>query len=320
MPSYNHARYLARTIAGVRSQTYDDWELVVVDDGSSDETLAYLDELRDSRISIHVNPKNLGTYGTLNRAMDLASGETIAVLNSDDLWKPRKLECQIALLDRYPEAAVCYTAPVQILEDDSLRSPQDHHGDWPTDEYQPLIARELGVNRVLASSAMFRKGSLRFNPAYHYSGDWLAMLQAAAVSPFAFVKEPLTCWRIHAENAHKHTFGTLLEEIGVRQSIADAGRFWFKPHEPEAAVLKALIENTLRLHALYVLCGDKGKAVEGLKGAVGNGIVNPTIQKRLSMSFLPLFVQRSRIWPGTEASAYEQAYRSGPPPVHEFVN
>jgi glycosyltransferase involved in cell wall biosynthesis len=319
MPSYNHARYLRRTIGSVIAQSFGDWEVVVVDDGSTDESLEVLKGFGEARISVHVNEKNLGTYGTLNRAMDLAAGEFVAVLNSDDLWKPEKLASQVALLTEHPEAAVCYTAPIQILEDDSPRMPQDHHGDWPTNEVQSLVSREIGVNRVLASSAVFRRGTLRFDSNYRYSGDWLAMLEAAAKAPFAFVGEPLTCWRIHDENAHKHTFGTLLEELAVRQSIVDAGRFWLQPHEDESSVLRALVENALRLNALYLLCGDRAKASRALKAATDAGVTNPTIQKRLGMSFLPLFAQRSRIWPGTEAGPYENAYKKGVPATHRFV-
>jgi hypothetical protein len=222
------------------------------------------------------------------------------------------------MLDDRTETAICYTAPIQILDDDSLRRPQDHHGDWPTDPVQSLIAREIGVNRVLASSAVFKRDAIKFNPGYRYSGDWLAMLEAAVEGPFAFVEEPLTCWRIHPENAHKQHFGTLLEEVAVRQSIIDAGRYWFKPHEPEGPIVDALIENAIRLHSLYIIFGDKSNASLALHGAEAAGIMNPTIKKRMSMGFLPLFLMRDRIWPNTNPKPYEEAYKSGTPPIHKF--
>jgi glycosyltransferase involved in cell wall biosynthesis len=92
IPTYNHAGFLAEALASVRDQTYTDWEAIVVDNHSEDDTVAVVESFQDSRIRLETF-KNNGIIGaSRNRAMALARGEFIAFLDSDDVWLPRKLE------------------------------------------------------------------------------------------------------------------------------------------------------------------------------------------------------------------------------------
>jgi glycosyltransferase involved in cell wall biosynthesis len=98
MPAYNAAAYLAEAVSSVQAQTYEDWELVIVDDASSDTTL----ELASSfggQVRAFGNERNLGPGGTRNRAISQAGGELIALLDADDLWLPEYLERQVARFD-----------------------------------------------------------------------------------------------------------------------------------------------------------------------------------------------------------------------------
>jgi len=92
VPSYNHAAYLERCIGSVQAQSFSDWELIALDDGSQDDSLSVLKSFEEPRLSAGLNPQNLGTYGTLAEALKRSKGEFIAVLNSDDQWAPEKLE------------------------------------------------------------------------------------------------------------------------------------------------------------------------------------------------------------------------------------
>ena len=99
MPAYNAEKYIGEAIASVRAQTYENWELLVLDDGSADRTaeIAQACAQRDARIRVLRNPQNMGAAGTRNRGFDLAQGEWIALLDSDDRWRAQKLEKQLAL-------------------------------------------------------------------------------------------------------------------------------------------------------------------------------------------------------------------------------
>ena len=99
MPSYNTGRFIAESIKSVLAQTYPDWELIIVDDCSTDNTDEVVQPfLPDERIKYFKNEKNSGAALTRNKAMREANGEWVAFLDSDDLWEPEKLEKQIAFM------------------------------------------------------------------------------------------------------------------------------------------------------------------------------------------------------------------------------
>ena len=100
MPSYNTAEYIAESIKSVQSQTHTNWELLIVDDCSTDNTDDVVKEyLTDTRIRYIKNEKNSGAAISRNRALREAKGRWIAFLDSDDLWHPKKLEKQIAFME-----------------------------------------------------------------------------------------------------------------------------------------------------------------------------------------------------------------------------
>ena len=100
MPSYNTAEYIAESIKSVQAQTYSDWELIIVDDCSTDNTDDVVKEyLTDSRIRYLKNEINSGAAISRNYALREAKGRWIAFLDSDDLWHPEKLEKQIAFME-----------------------------------------------------------------------------------------------------------------------------------------------------------------------------------------------------------------------------
>lgn len=99
-PSYNTAKFIAETIDSVKLQTYNNWEMIIVDDCSTDETNEIIEKyLGDIRIKFLKNEKNLGAAVSRNRALREARGRWIAFLDSDDLWLPDKLEKQISFME-----------------------------------------------------------------------------------------------------------------------------------------------------------------------------------------------------------------------------
>lgn len=100
MPSYNSERFIAESIKSVQSQTYGDWELLVVDDCSADGTVAVVEAMakEDRRIHVFPNERNSGAACSRNRALREAKGDWVAFLDSDDLWEPEKLERQLTFM------------------------------------------------------------------------------------------------------------------------------------------------------------------------------------------------------------------------------
>lgn len=118
MPVYNAARWLKRPVESVLAQTHSSWELLAVDDGSGDESVALLDAYArtDDRIRILHQPQNGGVAAARNAGLDAARGDYIAFLDADDWWHPRKLELQLAAM-RASGARVSYAAYQRVAED-----------------------------------------------------------------------------------------------------------------------------------------------------------------------------------------------------------
>lgn len=117
MPSWNTEKFIGESIQCVVDQTYKKWELLIVDDCSTDNTDEVVKPyLRDHRIKYFKNEKNKGAALTRNRAMRVAQGEWIAFLDSDDLWDPAKLELQIAFMKKWGYV-LSYTEYEKIDED-----------------------------------------------------------------------------------------------------------------------------------------------------------------------------------------------------------
>ncbi len=98
-PSYNSSRFIEECVGSVLSQTYDNWEMLIVDDYSADNSLQILKKYNDKRIQLIELDKNVGAAESRNVAIRKAKGKYIAFLDSDDLWEPQKLEKQISFME-----------------------------------------------------------------------------------------------------------------------------------------------------------------------------------------------------------------------------
>ena len=311
IPSYGHAKYLRECLDSVLAQTFQDWEVVLVDDQGPDDSLEIARSYADPRIHVHSNERNLGTYGTQNRCLDLATGEYVAVLNSDDYWKPEKLERQLAMFDAHPECAFCYTMGNLTEDDQTERSGLEHHADLPREPVQFLAPWLVKENRVLASSVMFRRGTARFDPSLRYSGDHVALLHLVQQGPAAYVDEPLVVWRQHETNSYKDRLKHIGEEIRIREAVLQDLSRWRAASRDQELLTRNLALCAILLHSAYILCGDKVKAGKALETALAIDPDNSQAKKRKSFAWLPLGIQRTRICPGVECKAFEQAYVEG---------
>lgn len=117
-PAYNSERFIGDTIDSVLQQTYPNWEMIIVDDCSTDNTRKIVEDYqkRDKRIKLFTLEENSGSAVARNKAMELAAGRYIAFLDSDDRWLPEKLEKQFAFM-KEKEIGFSFTTYVRILED-----------------------------------------------------------------------------------------------------------------------------------------------------------------------------------------------------------
>lgn len=109
MPAYNHVNYIGHAIDSVLKQTFADYELIIIEDGSTDGTREVLKRYTDPRIKMVLNEQNLGLCKSFNKALAMTSGEYIAQLASDDAFHPEKLAKQVAFLDKRPDIGLVFS-------------------------------------------------------------------------------------------------------------------------------------------------------------------------------------------------------------------
>lgn len=108
MPTYNRANFIVETINSIQKQSYSNWELIIVDDGSTDQTIGVINDIADERIRYYQQP-HLGMEDARNFGLEKAKGEFIGFMDSDDLWAINKLERQLEIFKEYPGIDFCLT-------------------------------------------------------------------------------------------------------------------------------------------------------------------------------------------------------------------
>jgi glycosyltransferase involved in cell wall biosynthesis len=208
VPSYNHAPYLPAAIESVLGQTFADVELVIVDDGSSDGSLAIAERYAAAhpdriRLLTHPGHANRGVSESANLAIASTSRPLLTGLASDDVLYRDAVERQVAFLDRHPEAG-CVYGYAHMVDETGRRIPDartfgiDLTGDGRT------LERLVQGNTIPSMTAMFRRDCLEragpFDPDVVYS-DWELFVRVAAHSEIAFIPRALAMYRVHPANA-----------------------------------------------------------------------------------------------------------------------
>ena len=120
IPSYNHENYIKEAIESVLNQTFQDFELIIIDDGSTDKTVDKIKEFDDERIQLYVFEKNQGAPNAINNCIKRAKGEYIAYISSDDVWELDKLEKQVNFMEKNPSIDVLFTKVSFIGENSEI--------------------------------------------------------------------------------------------------------------------------------------------------------------------------------------------------------
>lgn len=177
MPAYNAGRFIAEAIMSVKDQTYTNWELLVLDDGSTDDTCAVVEKLaaEDPRIKLLPNAQNMGVAKTRNRGFDLCRGEYAALLDSDDRWYPNKLEKQLNLALQ-AGADVIYCSYGIVDEQGNKRS-DDFIVPPTTDFDEFLVSSVISCSTALLSRQVIEK--YRFVTDFYHEdlALWLQLLR-----------------------------------------------------------------------------------------------------------------------------------------------
>jgi glycosyltransferase involved in cell wall biosynthesis len=217
MPVYNGERFVLDAVASILAQTFKDFELLVIDDGSTDKTRNLLETISDPRLHILANPTNLGLIATLNRGLELAHGRYVARMDADDVAHPQRLERQITFLEAHPEVAVLGTA-VDLINADGKRFSGLHYPCDP-EKIRQLLPEECSL---IHPTVVFRRDIVLaeggYNSAARHAEDYDLWLRLSERHQLANLPDPLLGYRIHPAQVSITNLRTQYETV---QSIRE---------------------------------------------------------------------------------------------------
>lgn len=199
MPAYNREKYIGEAIESVLAQTYTHWELIIVDDGSTDRTAEIVKsyQAKDKRIILYQFAENKGIPYARNQCLALAKGEYLANLDSDDIALPERLEKQVKFMEENPEVGICGSKYVFI--DDKNRKINEAF-------YMPTENEEIKVNLFLYQAHVFNTTLLikkrviknvKYRLNYNYAQDLKFYADMFHLTKFANLDEILVSYRLH---------------------------------------------------------------------------------------------------------------------------
>lgn len=226
MPLYNGEKYLKEAIDSILNQTYSDFELLLINDASTDSTETIINSYHDYRIVYIKNEENLGLIKTLNKGLDLAKGEFIARMDQDDISLPERFEKQIAILEKNPEIGVCGTWFTLFRENQK---------DWAVEHPESNDSIKIGLLTsclIGHPTVMMRKKAIanhKYDTDYQASEDYELWTRLIRITQFYNIQESLLQYRFHDTNMSvlensvqvtntKIITGNQLKDIGIANS------------------------------------------------------------------------------------------------------
>lgn len=201
IPCYNHEQYIETAIKSVVTQTYRNIQLIVIDDGSRDNSVVIIKNLQSEYGFCAVEQPNQGICKTLNRAItEYARGDYVALLASDDYWHPEKLAKQIDALRSNPQSEFCFTQALEFNSDQPNRTERI----FPRKVLTGKISNQVFLRQhVPAGSMLFSRRLFDlvggFDETFREE-DWDFVIRCSAETEFSAVQEPLFFYRHHSTN------------------------------------------------------------------------------------------------------------------------
>jgi glycosyltransferase involved in cell wall biosynthesis len=203
--AHNYGRYLPDALNSLLMQTFREFEAIVIDDASTDDTLAVLEPYQqDKRIRVIHHEVNVGNIASYNEGLSAARGRYVAILSADDwMTVPDAVERQVALFEQDPDVGLVYSAHDVVQEGTLIKTVRP----WPEDAIRPGIEefqKLIWGNYILHSGAMLRTELATelgpYTPELPHSGDWDMWLRAAARGNVGYVAAALYAYRLHRSN------------------------------------------------------------------------------------------------------------------------
>lgn len=197
MPVYNSAEYLEEAVRSILGQTLDDFEFIVIDDGSTDGSSQILDSHEDKRMRVIHQPKR-GIVESLNLGLELAQGRYVARMDSDDISLPKRLATQVAFMEQHPEVGICGTSCVLFGDRHAVSTPKTRNDDirsWLV--FGPCFAHPT----VMMRRSLIMRNGLFYDPGFKQAEDYELWIRFSKHCGMANLPEPLLLYRVREEQA-----------------------------------------------------------------------------------------------------------------------
>jgi len=287
--TYNRARKVEEAIDSVLAQTFDDYELIVVDDGSTDETPERLSQRYSESQINYVYQRNRGKPGARNTGIKLARGEYIAFLDSDDRWKPNKLERQAAFIREHDNVEILY-GPVEVIDESGKMLVEDTHRIRKAfqrqhhrgETYENLIDKWVlfSSNLVIKRDLIERIGG--YDEAIHHLEDVDLYLRVALNKcVFHYIDDPLAEYRCYEGNTRGDDHFRGLVSV-AQKHLGAIQKGIYKPGQPSLAKSRLY----LKIAESYYVLNDFPK----IRWAVGKTIRLKPVELLKSRTILHFFL------------------------------
>ncbi len=257
IPTYNRASFLKEAIDSVLSQIYRDFELIVVDDGSTDDTPKLLLSY-GKKIKV-ITKANKGPSAARNRGIKAAKGKWIAFLDSDDVWKPDKLEKQVQFIKENPDIKICQTEEIWIRNGKRVNPRKKHemHSGWIYEQCLPLCI--VSPSSVMIHRDVFEKVGL-FDETMLACEDYDLWLRIAPHYPICLVREKLIVKQGGHADQQSHVISSL-DLLRIKAMVKSLESGGLNESQYEAALLE--LNKKCRVYGNG--CIKRGKKEEGEK-------------------------------------------------------
>lgn len=273
VPSYNHAPFVERTLRSIFAQTLQPEKLIVIDDGSKDESVAVIEKtLADCPFACEfVARENRGLCATLNEGLSMAETGFFAYLGSDDIWLPAFLEEQVKLLDSRPGAVLAFGHAYLVDEEDNIIDRTDNWTAFADGNMLPLLLRGVIFS---SPTVVYRTAALK---KYGWNEDarledYELYLKLSREGEFARNEKTLSAWRQHESNTSDDFRLMLREQLEAQERVA--GMLGITPAELE----KVGAERKFRAVFDMIRTGHKREALTLLRESRAGGSLADTIK------------------------------------------
>lgn len=240
MPVFNtREEYLREAIESILNQTYGDFEFLIIDDGSTNNSAEVIHSYSDERIKYIKNERNLGIIKSLNRGFELMQGEYMARTDSDDISLPDRLEKQVKFLDENPNISILCSYFEWFPKKRVIEAPLI---DAEIKEKLLICTNVIGHSTVMERVDFIKKYNLRYNEEFTYCEDYRFWLDAIDKAEFACIPEILVKYRIHEGSICQKNITT--QHLNVQKAMFLAqGKFYSIDSQEAINSIEKLIRN-----------------------------------------------------------------------------